>query len=171
MYNFLAQDIVKYYVIRGHVESLNSVAERIDFLVFTPDSLESMIHVLPNYVVVRGVEIVLSEPDCNRDCKLDNLVHGQIINDEQVTPSDPNAVVIEVDENSSVAVLVIKQRRNSLIASTKHCFIGFRVDNARCLNRRRPGSDSQVWCHHQLSQKVLFDAMRKSENADAPKWW
>ena len=92
------------------------------------------------------------------------------MNKEQVTPSDPNAVVIEVDENASVAVLITKQRRNSLMACTKRC-LGLRVDSARCLNRRRPGRDNQVWCHHHLSQKELFDALRKGETVEASEWW
>ena len=48
----------------------------IDFIVFTPDNLESMIDKLPKCIVVRDVEIVLSEPNCNRDWELDTLVHG-----------------------------------------------------------------------------------------------
>lgn len=126
--------------------------------------------VFPKSIVVCGQTIQLSSLSGEHDLELDDESHGQVLNSDQVE-MDSNTVLIEVEEVApprSVAVLVTKQRRNKLISSTHQCF-GYRKDRNRCNNRKN--NFRGVWCHHHISQKILYDNQTKINDKFILSWW
>jgi hypothetical protein len=126
------------------------------------------------------LQLQLTQPFEDADIELDNIVHGNVLNEDQLDPESANVVSIGIPTSkscSSVAVPITKQSLDRVKLGTYQCS-GFRADGERCSNRRRSANDgsiSPVWCHHHEYQRVAFDNFLKGIEDDCvpvkPSWW
>ena len=170
----LEEGLKRYYQFPDSYNVFATPAASVDFIVFSDCDCALPRKSIPlSPLKIMGYEILLNDPDDQKDLELDAEVHGAILNEDQVSPvPSPNTVFIEIEHGKSVAVLVTKQRRVRLEAGTKQC-IGYTQPGVRCKNRRRSAGEA-IWCHHHSWQETEFKEHISGMAGDChqvPSWW